>query len=132
MVLAVLLALAISAPTFAEDSLSFPGFNLQGDTAYLVKARTLAAGVGTDIASMYNGMITLRIEAVATPATSDAGSGTFVGAGPMINIPKLITRFGGQWQANVINPSVGVMPLYDFNNKVVEAGIVVSVIRITF
>lgn len=137
--LMIILVLVVSGQAFAADSgpapsddLAFPGINLQGDTAYLFRAKTLAVGVGSDIATLYNGVVTLRLEAITAPASADLGGSTLIGTGAMVNLPKLITRLGGQWQAKVINPSVGVMPLYDFRNSKYDVGLVVSVIRIDF
>ena len=130
-------AAPVATPTAAQaaavtDDLAFPGINLQGDTTYLFKAGTMAPGIGSDIASMYKGLLTLRVEAIAVPATINTPSRNMFGIGPMVNVPKLISRMGGEWQAKVVNPSIGVMPLYDFNNKTYDVGLVVSIIRIDF
>ena len=111
----------------AADGFSLSGFNLQGDTAYLVVANEFAVGVGIDIASIYEGMITVRAEAL----TPQSGA-LVVGAGIMANVPKVINKLGGSWISSTINPSVGVVPVYDFNNKVFDVGIVLAVINIKF
>ncbi|MDA8082298.1 MAG: hypothetical protein M0024_01405 [Nitrospiraceae bacterium] len=119
-------------PATPNDALQLSGINLQGDTAYLVRGKALAVGVGSDVATMYDGLLTVRVEAIAPQQTQQNDGVLFVGMGPMINIPKLVTRLGGQWTAGVINPSFGVMPLYDFRAGKIDAGLVVSIIRVTF
>ncbi len=125
-------AFAADTPPSTNDALQLSGINLQGDTAYLVRGKALAVGVGSDVATMYDGLLTVRVEAVAPQQTETNAGVLFVGMGPMINIPKLVTRLGGQWTAGVINPSFGVMPLYDFRSGKVDAGLIVSIIKVTF
>lgn len=123
---------AAPAPT-ADDALKiFPSLNLQGDTAYLITKKSLAVGVGVDLATIYDGMITLRAEAIVPEKAADAETTTMFGIGPMLNIPKLITRAGGEWTAKIFNPSIGVMPFYDFRTKAYDVGVVVSIIRVEF
>jgi len=132
MVMSIPVLAADAPPATPDDALQLSGINLQGDTAYLIRGKALAVGVGTDIAKMYDGLLTLRIEAVAPQKTETNSGAVFIGAGPMLNIPKLVTRLGGQWTAGVINPAFGIMPLYDFRTGKIDAGFIVSIIRATF
>ena len=95
--MAIMLTLALSVgisratePTPANDGLAFAGLNIKGDTGYLFKAGKLAAGVGTDLATWKNGLITLRAEVLFTDNVASNTKGIFAGFGPMINAPSLL------------------------------------------
>lgn len=109
-------------------------FNLQGDTAFLLKHQNFGAGIGTDLASVYNGMITIRAEALAIVDKASNQSSQFVGIGPMVNIPNIIQKLGGTWSMKVINPSIGIMPFYNLagGKDSIDVGVVVSIIKLTF
>jgi hypothetical protein len=102
--------------------------NLSGDTLYRFSAGSIDAGVGIDLAS-YKDLVILRAEA----SQSTAGEGQFMGVGFFVNIPKLINMISGaNWNAAYINPSIGVVPGYDFGNSKYDTGIVLSIIQVTF
>src|SRR4030043_632902 len=101
-------------------------FNLNGDTVYLTSNDSFGAGVGLDLAT-YKGLITLRAETLGT-TTSDV----FAGVGLMLNVPTLFTMLGAEWNASYINPSIGVVPGYNFGTKKGDVGIVLSIIQVTF
>jgi len=101
--------------------------NLSGDTLYRVSSGSLDAGVGIDLAS-YKELIVCRAEA----SQSTSGDGQFVGAGIFVNIPTLVNMIGANWNASYINPSIGVVPGYDFDGHKYDTGIVLSIIQVTF
>jgi hypothetical protein len=102
--------------------------NLTGDTLYRVSADSVDVGLGIDLAS-YKGLFTLRAEA----SQSAGGEGQFAGAGIFVNIPTLLNMIPGMnWNASYINPSIGVIPGFDFTNHKYDTGLVLSIIQITF
>ncbi len=101
--------------------------NLTGDTIYLCKSGTWGVGAGMDLAS-WKGVVTLRPEISASD--TDA---SFVGAGVFLNIPKLFSMISGvTWNASYINPSLGIVPGYDFGKNQPDVGIVLSIVQVTF
>jgi hypothetical protein len=102
-------------------------FQLNGDSLYQIRSGTFAGGVGVDVAS-WKGILTFRGEM----AQGVEGS-PFMGAGIFVNIPTLLNTIAGvNWQAGAINPSVGIVPGYDFTNSRFDAAIVLSIISVTF
>jgi hypothetical protein len=99
---------------------------LNGDTLYRIKGGSFDGGLGIDLGS-YKSLVILRAET----SQSTAGS-PFVGIGLMFNIPSLMNAIGANWQAGAINPSIGIIPGYDFGQKRFDAGIVLSIISINF
>jgi len=114
-----------AAPDFQTLTSTLP-INLNGDTLYRVRGGSFDGGLGIDLAS-YKGLVTLRAEA----SQSVEGS-PFSGIGLMLNIPALVNMIGANWQAGAINPSIGIVPGYDFGQKRVDVGVVLSVISVTF
>ena len=102
-------------------------FNLSGDTMYRLSAGSFDAGVGIDLAS-YKNLVVLRGEATQ----STEGKGTFVGAGLFVNIPTMLNLLGANWIASYVNPSIGIVPGYDFDNHRYATGIVLSIIQVNF
>lgn len=113
------------APNFATlaDTLSI---NLNGDTLYRIRGNSFDGGLGIDLAN-YKGFVTLRAEL----SQSTEGS-PFSGVGFMLNIPSLLNMLGTSWQAGAINPSIGIVPGYDFGQKRFDIGVVLSIISVTF
>jgi len=100
-------------------------FAVSGDIFYLIgsegdedteaRAGEFVEGVSLKIANLYGDLVSLNV--VAADMLSDDRS-TLVGAGATVNLPTLIKQvFQGEWVANLINPSVGVVALVDLNNK---------------
>lgn len=115
------------APAFNTILGGLP-FNLEGDTIYLIDGKSFGAGVGIDLAS-YKGVVTLRGELTST--TTETTS-TFAGAGLMVNIPQLFTMMGATWNASYINPSIGVVPGWDFGANKFDVGVVLSILKVEF
>lgn len=102
--------------------------NLSGDTIYRVRAGSIDAGVGIDLAS-YKDLCVLRAEA----SQSTEGEGSFAGVGLFVNVPTLINMItGASWNASYFNPSIGIVPGYDFKDNKFDAGIVLSIIQVNF
>ena len=146
-IVTLLLSVIICTPTLtmADDSANVPApsgivgmglpFNLQGDTGFLLKHQNFGVGIGMDLASVANGMITIRAEAMAIADKTGSQSSQFVGIGPMVNIPNIIQKMGGTWSMKVLNPSIGIMPFYNLSSSGKEAldvGIVLSIVKLTF
>ena len=103
-------------------------FNLAGDTLYRINVHSIDVGIGIDLAS-YKGILTLRAEA----SQSTEGEGQFAGAGLFVNIPMLLNMIPGvSWNASYINPSIGVVPGYDFRNNKYDTALVLSIIQVNF
>lgn len=101
--------------------------NLTGDTLYRIRGGTIDGAIGMDLA-IYKGLVTLRAEISQTTTGSP-----FAGAGLMVNIPTLVNKISGaNWTATFINPSIGIVPGYDFGTKQFDAGVVLSIINIKF
>jgi len=117
---------AISNPlTTVFDKLPI---NLTGDTLYRINAKSFDVGFGIDLAS-YKNLITFRTEA----SFSTEGEGQFMGAGLFMNIPMLLNMIPGMnWNASYINPSIGIVPGYDFQKHKYDTGIVLSIVQVTF
>lgn len=112
--------------TLFSDTLPLP-INLTGDTIYLARAGTWGAGIGMDFAS-WKGVLTLRAEASASDV-----EGGFLGVGVFLNIPKLVSLISDtEWNAAYFNPSIGVVPGFDFGLNQVDVGLVLSIIQVTF
>jgi hypothetical protein len=102
--------------------------NLTGDTLYRINAGSFDVGFGIDLAS-YKSLFSLRAEA----SFSTEGEGQFMGAGIFVNIPMLFNMIPGvNWNASYINPSIGIVPGYDFEKHKYDTGIVLSIIQVTF
>ena len=127
----ILVSSVFILPANAED-VAFAGLNLQGDTAYLFTHKAFAAGIGTDIISIKDGLVTIRGEILQTKATGIDKSVTVAGGAAMINLPKLANHFGAAWIAKTINPSVGPFAGYDFKSKKLAVGAIVTIIKIAF
>ncbi len=128
---------ALTTPSVTAIGAGMP-INLSGDTVFLVKNQNFGVGLGADLATAFDGILTVRAEAVAIVDKSSGQSSEFIGIGPMVNIPKLITKAGGTWSLPVINPSLGVMPFYSLagnssgTGSKFDAGIVLSIIQVKF
>jgi len=104
-------------------------FNLSGDPAYRIKAKTWGGGVGIDLATWQ--FLTLRAE-----ASQSGTGGVFAGAGLFVNLPTLLNvglgKQGATWAAQAINPSIGIVPGYDFEARRFDAEVVLSVVQVNF
>ena len=105
--------------------------NLQGDTLYLLKADTLAVGIGTTIATFYD-VVELRVEyAYAFQRAEDTKS--LVGIGLGVNVASLIEALHGEWKLPELMPSVGFIALADFADKPkLEIALYLTVFRQSF
>lgn len=86
----------------AGDSLGI--MNLNGTTYYIPALGAVAVGSGIEFASLQDGLVGIRGEAVTT--VGDEDQKTLFGLGVGVNLPKLFERAGGKWAANIFNPSV--------------------------
>lgn len=125
--LTLALTLFLASAAFAAD-VSIPGLNLQGDTVYLPRTGAFGVGVGTTLASAFDGLIEVRGEFVS-PVTE--GDSSLLGAGVGLNIPRLVEALGGTWVLKGITSSVGVLGLVDVKARPrFEPGLYVTVLRV--
>jgi hypothetical protein len=121
---------AADTPTSADVFKLFPNLNVQGDTAYFMSSGKFAFGIGSDMATYDNGLASLRIEVLKESITDKEAY--LIGTALMVNLPKFLQKTGGVWAASVINPSLGPIVGYDFKNKKVEFGLLVTIIKLEF
>ena len=120
-----------AAPTKAPDQAPLSTvfgntpLNLTGDTIWLGRSNQFVVGIGMDVIT-YKGIFNFRVE-----AAQGTEANTFMGAGPLINIPSLLNLIPGTtWNAKVINPSIGILGGYDFNKRRGEWGVLLSIIQL--
>jgi len=132
--LTVLMILCLAVPAMADETpstISWPGLNINGDTGLLNKVG-LCAGVGTDLLSFKQDLITLRAELLwPKNATADAQN-LIGGGGVMIDIVKALGYTKTQWKLGPIQPKIGPFAGWDFSNKKVAWGGLLQVIRASF
>lgn len=102
MTLIFLLTLTIVGSAAAEDS-SLGFLNLNGTTYYIPALKSLAVGSGIEFASLQDGLVGIRGDAITTIGDEKK---TLFGLGVGVNLPKLLNKAGGKWTADVFNPSV--------------------------
>lgn len=118
-VVGMLLALCLFAvPAMAADLINTPfgldnlkGLNLQGDTLYLPSSGSFAVGAGMTLATVYNDTLEIRGEIVSPISDEPTKAGLGIG----VNVPKLISQFGGSWLMSGVNASIGVTGLINLN-----------------
>lgn len=118
---------------FAEEStpVAWPGLNAQGDMLYLPKSESFAIGVGTSVASIYDGVLEVRAEMVS-PVNEEEMS-MMVGAGVGLNIPKVVEKLGGEWILKGITSSIGVLALVDMRDKgTIQPAIYLTILKVQF
>jgi len=131
MVLAiVLIVVPVSVKAVDLNGAVTPDFSLNGDLLYLFDGEIVSGGIGLNLASMFDGLIELRAEFV--PVKEKYGSDR-AGAGVGLNVQKAVERLGGQWIANPIVPSIGVLGLLNLNGTTrLEGAIYLSVLQVKF
>lgn len=108
------------APVIAEieeqpEAVNIDWRNIQGDTLYLLKADTLAVGVGSTVATFYD-IVELRVE-YAYALQQAGNTRSLAGIGLGVNVKSLIEALHGEWKLPDIMPSVGYVALADFADK---------------
>jgi len=102
--------------------------NLTGDTMFRARAGSIDLGIGIDLAS-YKDLVFLRAEVTESLDPNEI----FAGAGLTVNIPSLVNMLtGASWKATYINPSIGVIPGWDFKEKRFDCGILLSILQVEF
>lgn len=123
------LIVGFSTPAVAVDALEVHGLNVQGDLVYLFSEGEFAVGVGTNLATFYE-IVELRgvfVQPVESRTSSKAG----VGLG--VNIVGVISKVGGIWLIDTINPSIGITALTNINGSAhIEPAAYLSAINIQF
>lgn len=115
----------------ASTDITWPGLNLSGDTGYLHKVG-FCAGIGTDLVSFKQDLITLRAELLWPKNTTSDATHIIGGAGLMLDIVKALGYTKAQWKLGPIQPKLGPFAGEDFSNKVFAWGGILQVIRAPF
>ena len=133
-IISLLAILSLGGTVYAADSaggLLGGNINLEGDTLYNLKTKSLMVGVGTTIASLKDGLVEIRGEAAATVITS-GDSHPMLGIGIGVSINKLINKAGGNW-ALPLNAELGVVAMGNFEIGIkIEPAIYLSLIKVNF
>lgn len=112
LVLAIALIFSASTPAISADIFSLNSLNLQGDVLYLINEGEFAVGAGTNIATFFD-VAELRAELV-TPEDAPVKGGLGIG----VNIVKIVSKIGGNWLIETMNPSIGIVVLGNFSGDV--------------
>jgi hypothetical protein len=114
----------------AEPEIFKFDFSVDADTLYIISQNEVTAGIGMNIASIYDGLVELRVE---TTVPVNANVDTMAGVGAGLNIKKAIELIGGDWKSETLVPSLGILGLVNLNETAsLEAAIYLSVIQIDF
>ena len=107
----MIVTLVFSLPVQAEESsnVKYSLLNFNGVSYYMPDREVFAVGAGIDVAQFYNGMVSLRAEAVASVVKETDAGDSFIGLGVGLNIPKIINAAGGSWIADKFNPILKMM-----------------------
>lgn len=113
--LTIITILLISVPCFADDQVisepeekplfEMAGLNIQGDTLIYFDGDT-ELGVGIKLGSFKQDLIELRAEFAENKT----------GVGLSVNIPTLVEKAGGTWDALNFNPSLGIVGMVELND----------------
>lgn len=115
-----------------QPAITIPNLNASGDVAYLYHLG-FAGGVGADIVSYKDGLITLRGQALwAVDSDEREKNNAVIGVGLMLDVIKVVAKTQGQWQIGYIKPKIGPFVGYDFGNKRMDWGVVMQMLRIDF
>lgn len=137
-VMCLLIVLATFGMAGADETSTgnsfFAPLNLNGDTLYLPQRGAFAVGVGTTIATVYEGIVELRLE--GAKVVGNDTDPNLIGAGVGVKVRPLIEMLGGQWVMEKLNTSIGVVGLFNFNGAVqgsiFEPAMYVTVIGLEF
>ena len=124
--------LAFSLPVQAEESstVKYGLLNFNGVSYYMPDREVFAVGAGVDVAQFYDGMFSVRAEAVASVVKETDAGDSFIGLGVGLNIPKIIKAAGGNWIADAFNPSLTLGALANFEDDVnIEWGIGINFLQ---
>lgn len=122
----------IMAGVAGAEGVVFNGLNLNGDIIFLpLKDNKMALAVGTQIATIKDGLIELRAEYVPPVLQSGDPSRTYIGMGVGLNIRKAIEEAGGAWVLDKINSSAGAVALID-SEMSPTVGVYVTIVRVEF
>lgn len=109
-----------------------PNLNASGDAAYLYHLG-FAGGIGSDIVSYKDGLVTLRGQALWAVDSAERGKNNMVvGAGLMLDMVKAVTKTQGQWKLGPFKPKVGPFIGYDFGNRRMDWGVVLQMLKVEF
>ncbi len=111
--------------------------NLSGDFGLVYESGingTLALGVGLDVLSYKQGLVTLRAQAfLPSGSVLNQENATILGASVLVNLIQLAGQVPDTtWLAKAINPSIGLFMGYDFVSGKPAVGPMISIINIPF
>jgi len=119
----------VTTPT---PTISWPGLNIGGDTAYLFTHNAFAVGTSVDLLKIKDGFATLRGTAVFPTGAEHNMSTAVVGLSAVINLQKAIASAGSEWLAKTLNPSIGAFGGYDFGSTKWAGGLIMTVLKVEF
>ena len=115
-VLAMLLCL-VAMPVMAEETVPVKPFEFKfsggTDVMYLLKQHKFVAGVGVDIARIYD-LVNIRGQYVSD---FKGESKDLIGGGVGLDVVKVVEKLGGEWMLRNITASVGISCLVDLRTK---------------
>jgi len=118
--LTLIMFLILSIPAYAIDlgitDANIPPININGDTLYLPQQGKIAVGIGYRVATLFKDMVEIRAE-VVSPVKDLLNADVMAGAGVGINIPEVVKKLGGNWVLKGLNPSIGILALFDMTNQ---------------
>ncbi len=126
--LIILMFLLCSSFAYAQDVVTLAPA-IGGSVMYDLEAGAIVPVVDLQLVKVYDGLIELRGLAVGDKDLTNIGK---IGVGVGVNLVVLTNKLGQEWVAKVINPTVGVAPLYSFDNKKVSFGIYATIVKIEF
>lgn len=126
--LTVILILALCGLAQA-DTLAFAPA-IDGSILYDVQEGALVPVVGLQLATMFDGLIEARGMIIGDPESlSELNK---IGLGIGVNLVILTQKLGQTWTAKIINPTVGIAPIYSLSDKTVNMGIYATIVKIEF
>jgi hypothetical protein len=123
----------VPTPSLLADFKLQPN-NLSGDFGLMFAPGakgTFAAGIGLDLISYKQGLLTARAQAFFP--TGDDSAVAVGGVSVMCNLLQLVNYIpSSSWVAKTINPSIGFFGGYDFVNGRPTIGPMISIINVPF
>ncbi len=111
------------------DTLAFAPA-VDGSILYDVQEGALVPVVGLQLATMFDGLIEARGMIIGDPQSlSELNK---IGLGIGVNLVILTQKLGQAWTAKIINPTVGIAPIYSLSDKTVNMGIYATIVKIEF
>jgi len=126
--LTVLMSLILCSFAYA-DTLSFAPA-IDGSILYDLQEGALVPVVGLQLATAFDGLLEVRGMVIGDPQSLSELNKIGVGIG--VNLVILTNKLGQTWTAKIINPTVGIAPIYSLSDKTMGIGIYATIVKIEF